>query len=544
MKCGYYLNINGKYGMGAYAQPDYPTMQDLLDSMDRLGIWQTVAYHLNARDLHPVFGNKFLLEDIEKTPDAKKRIIPAFCANPAMLVGKGEMEALEKCLNKGVGGCIIIFPVTNRFRLVEYRPVFERIRKYQPVILIDITEMTANDVEDLAHIAPEFPDLNFVIKEVMWWQYSRVLDLMRRTKNVYCDISWLHTRDAIKILCEQTDYSRVVFGVGYRSHGGAAIGGLAWANIPQKKKDQIAWDNFVSLLPKNTKKHALRNKKKVQDKIDNRFWKEFIVGKPLSDVLVIDAHTHIGPFTRSWYLLENGIEDQVATFKKEMKAFGIDKMLSQPETALFGTPIEGNKMVEIKIDDKEHFRGNLVVNPIYSELYTEEVLDSFFKGGYFCGFKVAPQYLGVNVDDKRFFKMYEYANKHSMHILFHSFDDGDCGTPEKIAKMAEKYPNANFIIGHSGGGTRGRKQAEQFAKDSRYNNCYFEFCGSFTTDVRWEDSLKHIDYHRVVFGTDTVVHDIAWELARLLSLDIPEEQIEAILGNNMQSVLDKTVLPE
>ena len=544
MKSSYYLNVNGKYGMGAYAQPDYPTLPDLLASMDRLGIWQTVAYHLNARDLHPVFGNNFLLEDIAKTPGAKERIIPAFCANPAMLVGKGEMEELEKCLKKGVGGCVIIFPKTNRFRMVEYRPIFESLRKYESVVLVDVTEMTDNDIEDLANLAPNFPELKFVVKEVMWWQFSRVLDLMRRARNVFCDISWLHTRDAIKILCEQTDYSRVVFGAGFRCHGAAAIGGLAWANIPQKKKNEIAWNNFVALLPGKTKRHATRNKKKVQDKINNRFWKEFINGKPLSDVLVIDAHTHIGPFTRSWYLTENGIEDQIATLKKEMKAFGINKILSQPETALFGTPIEGNKMVEVKIDDKERFRGNLVVNPIYSELYTEEVLDSFFKGGYFCGFKVAPQYLGVNVNDKRFVPMYEYANKHSMHILFHSFDDGDCGTPDKIAEMAEKYPNANFIIGHSGGGTRGRHQAERVALDPRYNNCYFEFCGSFTTDVRWEDSLKYIDYRRVVFGTDTVVHDIAWELARLLSLDIPEEQIEQILGNNMQRVLDKTKLPK
>ncbi len=544
MKSNYYLNINGKYGMGAYAQPDYPTLTDLLESMDRLGIWQTVAYHLNARDLHPVFGNRFLLEDIEKTPGAKERIIPAFCANPAMLVGKGEMEALEKCLGDGVGGCVIIFPVTNRFRMVEYRPVFERIRKYKPVIMVDVTEMTANDVEDLANLAPDFPDLNFVVKEVMWWQYSRILDIMRRTKNIYCDISWLHTRDAIKILCDETDYSRVVFGAGFRSHCAAAIGGLAWANIPQKQKDLIAWDNFVALLSGKTKEHAINNKKQIEDKINNRFWREFINGRPLKDVLVIDAHTHIGPFTRSWYLLENEIEDQVATFKKEMEQFGIDKMLSQPETALFGTPIEGNRMVERAIDDKERFKGNLVVNPIYSELYTEELLDSFFKGGYFHGFKLMPQYLGINASDERFAPAYEYANKHSLHILFHSFDDGDCGTPEKIAEVAVKYPNANMIIGHTGGGTRGRRQAEKVAQDPRFNNCYFEFCGSFTTDIRWEDTLKYIDYRRVVFGTDTVVHDIAWELGRLLSLDIPEYQIEEILGNNMQRILDKANLPK
>lgn len=542
MRSPFYLNVNGKYGMGAYAQPDYPTLSDLLSSMDRLGIWQTVAYHLNARDLHPVFGNRFLLEDIEKTPGAKERVIPAFCANPAMLVGNGEMEALEECLEKS-GGCVIIFPKTGRFRMVEYRRVFERIKRFEPVVLVDAKEMTLNDVEDLVSIASDFPMLKFVIKEVMWWEFSRIFDIMQRTVNIYCDISWLHTRDSIKMLCEHVDYKRVIFGVGFRSHNAAAIGGLAMADIPNEHKDAIAWDNFVSILPERARKIAAKNKKSIPDKIENRFWRDFINDKPLKDVLVIDAHTHIGPFARSWYLINNEIDAQIEDFKRDMKRFGIDKVISQPETALFGQPIEGNRMVEEKIDDLEHFRGNLVFNPIYSELYTEDLLDSFFRGGYFCGFKLLPEYLGVPVDDERFLPAFRYADKHSMHILLHSFDDGECGTPERIARVAEKHPNASVIIGHTGGGTRGRRQCEALAKDSRYDNCYFEFCGSFTTDVRWEDSLRKIDYRRVVFGTDTVVHDVAWELARLISLDIPEEQIAAILGNNMQKILDRTRLP-
>ena len=98
MKSQYYCNINGKFGMGAYGQPEYPALSDLLNHMDRLGIWQTVAYHSNACDLHPVFGNRFLFEDIENTPGAKGRIIPAIAATPAMLAGNGEMEYVEDCL--------------------------------------------------------------------------------------------------------------------------------------------------------------------------------------------------------------------------------------------------------------------------------------------------------------------------------------------------------------------------------------------------------------------------------------------------------------
>ena len=44
MRSPYYCNINGKFGMGAYEKPDFPELSDLLAHMDRLGVWQTVAY--------------------------------------------------------------------------------------------------------------------------------------------------------------------------------------------------------------------------------------------------------------------------------------------------------------------------------------------------------------------------------------------------------------------------------------------------------------------------------------------------------------------
>lgn len=543
MRSPYYCNINGKFGMGAYEKPDFPELSDLLAHMDRLGVWQTVAYHSNARDLHPVFGNRFLLEDIEKTPGAKERVIPAFAANPAMLVGKGEMEHLISHLADGSVGIVVIFPITNRFRMVEYRRVFDRIKQYHPVIMMDVTELTSEDEEDLAAIAKDYPELKFVLKQVMWWQYSRVFDLLHRADNIYCDISWLHTRDAINFIAKDVAPDRIVFGTGYKSHAAAAIAALSHAKLTQAEKDACAYDNFVSLLPSPVKESAIANRKSIPDQINNRYWKTLMDEKPLEDVLVIDAHTHIGPFARSWYIPENEIEDQIATMKQEMAKFGIDKFVSQPETALFGQPIEGNRMVERLIDDRERFRGNLVFNPIYSELYTEELLDEFFKGGYYCGFKLCPEYLGVPIENPCYQIVWDYANKHHMHILFHSWE-GHCATAKQIAAIAKNYPNATFIIGHTGGGTEGRRESEKIAQDPQYSNCVFEFCGTFTTDICWEDSFKYIDYRRVVYGTDTVVHEIAWELGRLLSLDIPEEWITEILGNNMQRILDKTQLPE
>ena len=279
MKSPFYMNINGKYGCGAYERPDYRTLVELLAAMDRLGIWQTVAYHSNARDLHPVYGNRMLLADIESTLGARERVIPAFAANPSMTAGKGEMEHLLECLKNAPAACVILFPKTNRYRMVEITRILEQIRVYRPVILIDVTEMdTMVDIEDLIALAHRFSELRFVVKQVMWWQFSRVFDAMLRTDNIFIDTSWLHTRDCIKIVCEQVGDKRAIFGVGTKAHSGAAIAGLAYANLPQKTLDAIAYENFVSLFTESAKDSILKNRKSIGNAIQNGFWNYFIDG--------------------------------------------------------------------------------------------------------------------------------------------------------------------------------------------------------------------------------------------------------------------------
>ena len=540
MRSPAYIDVNGSYGQGPYAKPDFASLQDLLCHMDRLGIGQAVAFHNTARDLHPVYGNKSLLDDIAAVPGAAERILPALVVNPSMLAGRGEMESVIRFLQEGQAGCIALFPMTNRYRLLEIRPVLSLLRAYRPLILIDVTEMTSEDMEDLAAIAPDYPELYFVIRKIMWWQFSRVFNLLGRTKNIAADISWLHTRDSLLILRDQAGSDRLVFGTGYRAHQGAALASLSWAGISQEEKDAIASGNLIAMLPEGpVKERALAGRLTLSGRISSRFWNRFLDEKPLDDVMVVDAHTHIGPFTRSWFLKDNTLEGQIAQLEEDRKRFGIDLFYSQPETALFGQAIEGNRMVEdLFLPKKEllqHFQGNLVFNPVYSELYTQEMLDAFFRRGYFRGFKILPEYLKVDIADSRFVPCFTYADRHRLHILIHTWE-GEYGTAMQCAEVAKQYPHATFILGHSGGGSEGRHQCEQIAQDPQYGNCVFEFCGSFTTPVRWEDSLKRIDYHRVVYGTDTIVHDIAWELGRLLSLDIPDEQIEAILGRNMQRI--------
>ena len=541
MKSPCYINVNGKYGCGAYERPDYRTLCELLAAMDRLGIYQTVAYHSNACDLHPVFGNRMLMDDIRNTPGARERVLPALAINPAMTSGKGEMASLLDCLKNRQAGCLILFPRTNRYRLIEIVRVLECIREYRPVILIDVVEMdTVVGIEDLIDISHRFPELSFVIKQVMWWQFSRVFDALKRSDNIYVDTSWLHMRDSIKILRDHIGVNRILFGVGLKAHSGAAIAGLSYANLPQAELDAIAHANFTALIAdREIRENIIKNRRHIDHHIKNRFWTEFIKGHGVRNTLVIDAHTHIGPFNRGWYLTDHEIEGQVQALEADMARFGITRIISNPETALFGQPIDGNRMVEQALVGKEdRFQGYLIFNPFYSEEYTDALLNEFFSRKYFIGFKILPEYLSVDIADERYKPAFAYADKHCLPILIHTWE-GQFGTAMQTAAVAAQYPNATFIFGHTGGGTEGRHQCESIAQDPRYGNCFFEFCGSFTTDVEWPNTLQKIDYHRVLYGSDTIVHDIAWEMGRLLSFDLPDEQITAILGQNMQRILDR-----
>lgn len=553
MKSPFYLSVNGSYGQGPYAKPEFTTLPQLLSHMDKLGIGQCVVNHNAARDLHPVFGNRFLLNDIEKTPGAKERVIPAFAANSSMLAGAGEMEHLIDAFASGKAHCLALFPKTNRYDLLEIERVFEPLRPYCPVVLIDITELgecqneraPAPALQELIQLSARFPEFRFVIRKVMWWQFSNCLYALSKAKNVYLDISWLHTRNAIGIVAQQFGAERLVFGLGMKSHAGAAIASLCYADLPQSERDNVASNNFISLFAdKHYREELSKNRRSLDNHVQNSFWNAFLDGKGVQNTLVIDAHTHIGPFARSWMVPNNEFDGQIREFEHDMARFGIDKVCSQSEAALFGPPIEGNRMLEQAIGNKKNrFRGNLVINPVYAELYTDEVLDDFFRGGYFCGMKLIPEYIGVDISDPCLDPIFKYANRHKLHILVHSWE-GKHGTALQVAETAARYPDATFMIGHTGGGTVGRHQSEQIAQDPKYANCVFEFCGTFTTEVEWVETLQKIDYHRVIFGTDTIAHDIAWELGRLLSMDIPDEQLKMILGQNMQRILDRAQLPQ
>ncbi len=200
--------------------------------------------------------------------------------------------------------------------------------------------------------------------------------------------------------------------------------------------------------------------------------------------------------------------------------------------ALSTEPIAGNLALEELLRPYgDRFKGYLGFNPIYAKALTAR-LDDFFSRSFFIGFKTLCDYWRVPVTDPRFTPMWEYADAHRLPILLHTWG-GPYDAPGLLTDICPNYPNAIFILGHSGGNDRAG--AVELARNNP--NVYLEWCGSFVTPEPWEEAFDLLGVERILFGTDGMLHNPDWELGRLLSQPVPEEKLLPILGGNMRKIL-------
>ena len=522
----YYINLMGKYGN---RMQDYLNLGDLLSHMDRLGIWQTTATCLrgNVRE-----SNRALLADLEKTPGAKERIIPAFLAEPHIYVSNGEMEHLTMCLREHSPACIRLQPMIGQYRLREMEQVLLRLEEFHPVILLDKREMTdIADIDDLIYLANRFPTMRFVVQQIFWSKLHFVFDAMQRAENICIDIGWMQNEQGIPMLCKHLGEDRVLFSLSYRANHGAAIAGLCYADLSQQQKDAIAAENFINLFHNETDRAILRARRRsIPNRVANSFWNRFLEEKPLG-VRVIDSHTHISPHLGQWFAPQNDMAEATPLFRQKMERLGIElSIISQPGRWHEDPRQPNYDLLEVTRNHTDCMKGYLTFIPDSCHLYTREYLDEMFATGFYIGFKSMPEYYQVSICDERYDTMFRYAQEHDLPILLHS--GGVHGDIRLCGEAVAKWPGVKLILGHSGGADPGRLACHEVAQNPKYDGLYFEFCGSFMSTISWKESLKYIDYRRFLFGTDANLHDAAWELGRLLSEDIPDEQLEAILGGN------------
>ncbi len=523
------FDVNCNFGSGATSPPDFPVVNDLLSHMNRLEINYGLVWHTGARDYNTTWGNRKMLDEISENSKASTRLFPAFTIVPSMIYEKGAIRFLKQAMTSGNVKALRYF--TNYSRFIHIDPVIRQVRKFKPVLLLDARH--APDVSEIIDFTDKFPEIPIIYTQGMWGDVSTMFDLMRRSENVYIDTSWLHSRGAIEMAVKHFGAERVLFGTGTRAHNGASISALNHADLTQGERELIAGKNLERLLGIDDVQLQEISIEDV-DRSHNKLWQKVRNGGGV-DEEVIDAHGHFGAFDKA-VIEDRKFEEQIPDVIHRMDKLGIDKIIVSSEHAYKTDPVAGHRYLKDCVRDyKERILGYLAFNPHYRDQLSP-LLDEFFADSFFVGFKIHGDTWQVPVNDPRFDTVYKYADSHNLPILLHTWGT-NYSSPAMLTDIAKNHPHAYFLLGHSGGGNKGRREAVTLVQNN--SNVYLEWCGSFTSNILWEDTIFQVGNDNIIFGTDTSLHDPAWELGRFLSLDVADEVLRPILASNIKKILAK-----
>ena len=193
-----------------------------------------------------------------------------------------------------------------------------------------------------------------------------------------------------------------------------------------------------------------------------------------------------------------------------------------------------NDFIKRECDAHSEFIGFIT---LHQDLTDEEVNNEieWALSNDIHGVKLHPDFQKFNIDDEIAEKFYRAVGSR-LPILFHIGDDRyDFSAPERLIKMAKKYPEVTFIAAHFGG-YRCWKSASLY---SGLDNVYFDTCSSLPF-ISSDEAKKIIDMHgaeKFFFATDFPMWDAKTELERFNKIPLTDREREMIFSGNIKRLL-------
>jgi predicted TIM-barrel fold metal-dependent hydrolase len=267
---------------------------------------------------------------------------------------------------------------------------------------------------------------------------------------------------------------------------------------------------------------------------------------------IIDMHGHVGPFYGCY--LPSSAPDRM---RHRLQRCGVRRIVCSHHSALACDVEWGNRlMAELVAAQGDQFLGYWVINPNHPAII-EQDLDAFAGRSGFVGFKFWPDYHLVPVTSPKYATALEYADAHGLLVLVHTFGESPFDAPGLLAEVAERYPGARFLMGHSGYGEWERSVAA--ARD--LPNLYLDLTsvvqaldfsqmpgGSLMPRVPVitphvsgliEYMVEVAGSSKVVFGSDLPWYSQHYHAGAVIFARISDEERHDILHRNAETLLGR-----
>ena len=236
---------------------------------------------------------------------------------------------------------------------------------------------------------------------------------------------------------------------------------------------------------------------------------------------IIDAHAHM-PAGVPERLLEIG------------KKAGISKFVVHSCATKAAQVRHINEFIKAEINEHKEFLGFMT---LHQDLTEEEVYREveWCKNNGFKGVKLHPDFQKFNIDDKRVEKFYRAVGD-KLPILFHTGDDRyDYSKPYRLANVAKKFKNVNFIGAHFGG----YRCWDQVDCYNGLDNVYFDTSSSlpFISVEKAESLIRKFGVEKFFFGTDFPMWNASEEIERFNKIPLTDAEREKIFAVNLKNLL-------
>ena len=259
---------------------------------------------------------------------------------------------------------------------------------------------------------------------------------------------------------------------------------------------------------------------------------------------IIDAHAHIypakiaekatvaiGEFYDIKMAMPAGVPEKLLEVGKKA---GISKYVVHSCATKAAQVRSINEFIKRETDEHKEFLGFMT---LHEDLTEEEILGEVewcVKNG-FKGIKLHPDFQKFYIDGENAEKIYRVVGD-KLPILFHTGDNRyEYSKPKRLAKMAKKYKNVNFIGAHFGG-YRCWNELDCY---KGLDNVYFDTSSSlpFIPVEKAESLIRKFGVSKFFFGTDFPMWDATEELERFLKIPLKDDEREKILAQNVKTLL-------
>ncbi|NMB24061.1 MAG: amidohydrolase family protein [Firmicutes bacterium] len=159
----------------------------------------------------------------------------------------------------------------------------------------------------------------------------------------------------------------------------------------------------------------------------------------------------------------------------------------------------------------------------------EELIHGFTIG--FRGLKLSPLSHQFSFASKAVAELVEICGEHGFPVYSHVLYNPGAST-ERYVSLARKFPGTNFILGHMGFGPADQ---DGLRAAIELDNFFLETStGSF---LHIQLATSQAGASKIIFGSEFPLSHPKVELDKILLLDLTADELDAVLGRNIQELM-------